>query len=163
MADLLRPTEIKPLEHSVFESLSGSDILLPDEILEEILALPRDSAMEDLVTVIQKTVFELENDEENWADYFSVIHALVLLAHFRAEEKLPFILDFFREERELLSALIGDFLTEELFMVFYFCGQNQIQALTSYVKDFSADNIYSRVSVMEGDEPDGSKQSKQKN
>jgi hypothetical protein len=46
MADLLRPADIQPLQHPVLETLFGSDALLPDDVLEEILKLPRASAIE---------------------------------------------------------------------------------------------------------------------
>jgi SEC-C motif/Protein of unknown function (DUF1186) len=148
MKDLLRPAEIQPLQHPVLESLIDSDALLPNEILEDILSLPRASAIEDLIVTIQQAIFEIENGTEKWAEDFSVIHALALLGHFRAEEKLPFLLDLFAERSELVELLISDFLTETSYMVFYHCGQNQIPALKEYVKDFGADNIYAKTAIL---------------
>jgi hypothetical protein len=71
------------------------------------------------------------------------------LGHFRAEEKLPFLLDLFAERSELIELLISDFLTESSYMVFYHCGQNQIPALKKYVKDFEYDNIYARTAILQ--------------
>jgi hypothetical protein len=72
-----------------------------------------------------------------------------LLAHFRAEEKLPFLLEFFRISDELIDLLIFDFITEEVYLIFYHCGQNQISTLITYLKDFGNKNIYAKSAIME--------------
>jgi Protein of unknown function (DUF1186) len=142
MSDLIRPTTIRPLQHQVFESLFDSLSSLPNDVLEKILNLPRQSAIEDLVSVIQRTVRRFDEEGEDWGCDFSVVHALLLLSHFRAEEKLPFLLALFNEGDDWVEQLIYDFLTEDLHLVFYHCGQNQVPLLKDYVLYFDYDNKY---------------------
>jgi Protein of unknown function (DUF1186)/SEC-C motif len=116
-------------------------------VLEEMLNLPRESAIEDLVGVIQHAIFDI--DDEEWEYDFSVIHALLLLSHFRAEEKLPFLLKLFSVSDDWIEEMIYDFLTEDLPLVFYYCGQNQVPVLSNFIKDFSAKNVYAKSAALD--------------
>ncbi len=149
MVDLLRPEKIKPLQHPILEALFEYGPSLPDQILGKLLDLPRESAIEDLVTVIQFSVRKFDKNGKEWGYDFSVIHALLLLSYFRAEEKLPFLSALFHEGDDWIEHLIYDFLTEDMPLVFYCCGQNQVPALTAYIKDFSAKNVYSKSAVLD--------------
>jgi Protein of unknown function (DUF1186) len=149
--DLLRPKHIKPLHHAVIEYLFDSGSLLHNRALEAILQLPRESAIEDLISVIQLSLAKYDKAKDKIAseEDYVVVHALLLLMHFRAEEKLPFLLAFFS---------LGDDYTEPLTFIldiefgpglFYHCGKNSVPELVKYIKDFGPQNEFSKINIFE--------------
>ena len=101
-------------------------------LLRSILALPRETLLADLETVLADSLrrfeffenkLEEENDEEWGEDGLGFpLHALFLLTELRATEKLPLILDHLRQGKDFLDFWYSDHVTETLWHFIYHLG-----------------------------------------
>jgi hypothetical protein len=128
--------------HSEINALYENDFHIDREILKELLALPQESLIEDLETVLQDCInryeYFCEVEEEGSRDphkFQFPLHALFLLADLEAEESLPAVLNLLRQEDELLDFWLGDHLTESYWRVIYHLGQHKLPELTAFLKE----------------------------
>ncbi|MDQ3020026.1 MAG: DUF1186 domain-containing protein [Bacteroidota bacterium] len=106
-------------------------------IIKTILKLPRKSLIEDLEKVIIDGIerYKYFKKETEWKFYTHsfIFHALFMLRELEAEESLEVVLDLFRQNKKFLDYWFSDSLTQDLWMVIYELGKNQLNLLTDYI------------------------------
>ncbi|MFQ5865258.1 MAG: DUF1186 domain-containing protein [bacterium] len=99
-----------------------------------------------LLTALEKSSkISLTNPPKD-SDRFIVIHALYLLAHLQPEDSLDLVLQFLSQKQEILNCWLPDLLTEDIWEVVYFLGQNTIEKLEGFVLN-QDNNMFSRLAV----------------
>ncbi len=122
--------------HAEIFNLYLYDLEIPQHLLKEILALPRKTLVEDLLTVLQDAV--------NRYDFFSetsfqeettcpVVHVFFLLMELEAEECLPAILDFLEYENDFLDFWLGDHLNNTLWQCILHLGKDNLGLLKQFL------------------------------
>ncbi len=117
----------------------GMDI--EHQILRDILALPRETLLQDLETVLRDSLcrFDFFSDNMDEAGDWQAeatsfpLHALLLLTELRATEKLPLLLDHLRQGDAFLEFWYSDHTTETLWQFIYHLGQEQLELLKDFV------------------------------
>lgn len=122
--------------HPEINSLYQHGLNIPHEILREILALPRQTLIADLVTVLHDSVFRF--DYFNKLDYEEethnfVLHAMFLLKELNAVESLDVIFSVLALDRDYLELWFGDHLTSDFWQIFYQLGFHQPEVLKSFL------------------------------
>ena len=121
--------------HPEINKLYDFDIEIDGAIIAEILALPRESLVEDLKTVIYDSLkrynFFLTKPASNC---FSCIHALLISAELKAVEVLPAIFDFLKNDDEFIQFWLGDFLSDDVWEILYKLTEGNVQALVDFIK-----------------------------
>lgn len=131
----------KPVfHHAIIDELYKADWNIDRKILEEILQIPRETLIKDLELVLNDAIrrynyFSDDNPENIETNSNFPLHALFLLAELKAVESESVIFDFFTHGEEFLNFWLGDFITEELWQVFYKLFQNDFSSLTSFIKN----------------------------
>lgn len=104
--------------------------------LMELLDLPKDTLIQDLELVLQDAVeryqYFIELDWRTKTHSF-LHHAIFLLAELNAESSLPKILEILSYDEEFLDLYFGDFLTENIWIVLYRLGENQVHLLEQFL------------------------------
>lgn len=105
---------------------------IPKSVIKSILALPRPSLIQDLEHVLMDTILRYEHfKNQDWnedTDYFCV-HAIYLLTELKAEESLPVLLDFLRQDEEFTDFWLSDSAETYLGCPMYLLGNQQLAAL----------------------------------
>lgn len=116
---------------------SPSQMKLTREEINAILALPRESLIEDLKQVVLYSLGRAycDRDAENFDNYTSIIHALFFLGELRAEESLDVVLEFMRQGAQSWSYQIGDLAPNILGLTLYYVGRNNLPALLDFAKE----------------------------
>jgi hypothetical protein len=108
--------------------------------LSTILALPRESLMDDLNAVLEDSmnrfdyfheIIETEGWQEETMNF--LVHAIFLLGELRATQSLPLLLKTLGQGKEFLDLWYGDFLTGELWEPLFQLGSSQTELLKSFV------------------------------
>ncbi len=79
-------------------------------------------------------------------EWFTVVHALFLLAHLHASRSLDLVLKFLAQRQELLDYWLQDLVNEELWEVPFLLGRDQTEKLASFVRS-RENNEFSRLAV----------------
>jgi len=135
--------------HSQVENLYKYGIGIPEEILSEILHLPRQELIYDLELVLSDAVarygyfHELEWKEET--NHFP-LHAIFLLMELRATESLDKIFHFLGGDDDFLEYWISDHRTMTLWQCFYKLGFNNTVPLKEFLMEHTV-NKYCKTAV----------------
>jgi hypothetical protein len=122
--------------HTQIRDLYEHGLYIPHEKLREIIALPRQTLIEDLENVLKDAVnrygyFKRKKNKEETHSF--ALHAFFLLAEIRAEESLPELLSFLEYDDKFLDFWIGDHITETLWQSFYKLGFSNTLALKQFL------------------------------
>lgn len=106
-------------------------------VLDEILALPRETVIQDLEMVLQDGIerypYFLDKDWSVFTHSFA-LHAMFLLMELKATESLMPVLNFLQYDEEFLEFYIGDFLTEDVWQCVCVLGKDQVDLLKEFLK-----------------------------
>ncbi len=127
--------------HDEITNLYRHGLRIEHSILGEILALPRETLIQDLRTVIKDSIRRYEyfvEQTDEWGDWDEdklsfPLHALFLIAELKAVEALPDILDFLRQGEELLEFWLGDHLTGTMETLIFPLTNGQLDLLKSFM------------------------------
>ncbi len=136
------PEFTNPLIHELYKN----DLYIEQELVNDILSLPRESLISDLELVLDDcmrryeyyTEYIDENDYEEEKLSFP-LHAMMLLGELRAEESLPKILEVFRQDNDFLEFWFSDHLSETLWEPLYHLGNKQLDVFKTFIKETVAD------------------------
>ena len=127
--------------NEIIGQLYENDLRIEDELLAEIMNLPRESLITDLELILNDLLcryefFNLTVDENGWkGEKMSFpIHAIMLLGELRATESLPKILEVLGTDEDFLVFWFNDHLTETLWEPLYHLGNQQLELLINFVK-----------------------------
>ncbi len=156
---LYRPSsgteEAPDFHHPQVKSLYEHGLNLPRSLWDEVLALPRETLLEDLKTILRDAV--ARHEDVNWMleegivgeDYTdAVVLAMLFLQELRAVEALPEVLNVLRQDEDVTDLWLGDHETETMWQVLYYIGKDQLDVLLDFAKDDSV-ATFSRASVLE--------------
>lgn len=134
-------TEIPPeFIHKEINWLYESGLRIEKEKLKQILSLPYDSVVADLITVLQDAIYRYEyfrkvTDDEGWQeDKMSfALHSFYLLGELRAGQSLPVLLETFQQGEEFIEFWYGDHILGHLWEPLYYIADNQLTVLKEFV------------------------------
>jgi Uncharacterized protein conserved in bacteria len=135
-----RSTEKPPvLQHELlraFYQYSGKDF--PAELIDQVIALPRESLIEDLNLIIEDSICRFDWFTKNYKSYnaqeqeFST-HGLYFAAALKATDCLPTILKLLQQGEEGLSYWFGDELESIFFEPIYLLGESRLSELREFI------------------------------
>jgi hypothetical protein len=132
-------TELIPnFHHPEIQALYQYGWDFPESKIEEILALPRQTLIEDLEKVIDDSMTRFavyKEIEYNSNTHSFLTHAIWLLCELKAEESLPKVLDVLRQEDEWLEYWFSDLKHEMLPINFWHLGVNQSVKLFDFLRE----------------------------
>ena len=130
-------SDIAPVfTHPEIQWLYEYGLEIPKEKIEQILALPRPTLIQDLNKVIDDAMARFDYFyEKDWnEDEFSFpTHALFLLAELRATESLSKALNLIRQDSDWMEYWFGDMLTETFPVQFYKMIGDDLSILKQYL------------------------------
>lgn len=133
--------EIKLLYQNSFQGL---------DVVTKLLELPRESLIEDLKKVVVDSIvrYKYFKKETEWrfVTHSFLFHALFMLRELKAEEALEIVLDLLRQNEKFLKYWFSDSLTEDLWMIIYALGQNQLEILRNYLFE-EGNYTYARTEI----------------
>lgn len=117
---------------------------LPRDVIDRILALPKDEAAQDISNVILYSIgktYKGINDDtiENW-DNSAIMHSLILLAQIQSDKGLDAVLEIMRQTGEFADYHLGDLTPELLHPALYACGKENVPAIEDYLKQPGLDS-----------------------
>ncbi len=135
-------TEPPAFTNPVINKLYENNFRISQDLIHEILALPRKSLIADLELILNDLLvrydfFRDEVDEFGWDENqmnFS-LHALFLLGELKAENSLPKVMEIFRQDYDFLEFWFSDHITETLWEPIYYLGNNQIEELKQFIQE----------------------------
>ncbi|MEZ5071228.1 MAG: SEC-C metal-binding domain-containing protein [Bacteroidales bacterium] len=134
------PNRRPAFTHEVINRLYEQGMRIGHDILREILALPRESLLEDLDRVLEDAIlryghFQKICDRDGWQDDIMSFptHALLILGELRAKESLPRLLELLRQGPDCIELWYGDFLIEELWEPTYHLVESQPDVVKTFV------------------------------
>jgi len=135
---VVEPTTEKPkFRNELIEELYRNNMRMDRNLIFQILSLPRETLIPDLHDVIYDSIARFDyfkNDSErNSLTHEFIFHAMFMLTELKSEESLNVILDILRQEIVYLEYWLGDYLTEDLWEIFFNLGLNQIDKLKNFL------------------------------
>ncbi len=117
---------------------------LPSEVIDRILALPKDEAAQDISNVILYSIgktYKGINDDtiESW-DNSAIMHSLILLAQLQSDKGLDAVFEIMRQTGEFADYHLGDLAPDLLHPALYACGKDNISAIESYLNQPGLDS-----------------------
>lgn len=117
---------------------------LPREVIDRILALPKDEAAQDISNVtlysIGKTYKGINDDTIKSWDNSAIMHSLILLAQLQSEKGLDAVLEVMRQTGEFADYHLGDMAPELLHPALYACGKDNVLAIEDYLNQPGLDS-----------------------
>lgn len=138
---ILEQTDTPPrLKHKELEVFyTQSNYKFPEETITEIMALPRESLIQDLERILEDGIRRFEHFKEKYdmdfieSEQSFMIHAAYFLGALEAKESLPVLLNVFRQGEKFLDYWFMDRLTESFEKPLFTLGKDQLKMLKSYV------------------------------
>lgn len=121
------------------EFKSDSDFLLPDEEIERILSLPRESLIVDLQQIV---LYLIGQNDGN----LTLIQALFFLGELRAEEALDTVLEVVRQDDDFFDTNFGASYMDVMGQTLYYVGRNRLPDLLAFMKEPGL-NTYFKIAV----------------
>jgi tetratricopeptide (TPR) repeat protein len=141
--------------HKQINLLYQNDIDIDKKIVDEIMALPRQSLIKDLNRVLKDSItrFNYFNTNTINGNFGSeensfVIHALFILAEIEADESLWNILEVLRQDNDYLELFLEDVLTEYMWMVLYKTASAKLETCKQFMFEPGI-YTYSKTSLSE--------------
>lgn len=97
-----------------------------------------------LKTRAKINLWALPKDKDT--DWFTVVHALYLLAQLRSEKSLDLVLEFLAQKQEFLDYWLHDLLLDDIWEVVYYLGRNQPKKCEAFVLNQN-NTVFARLSV----------------
>lgn len=111
---------------------------MPQAVIDRILSLPPDEVATDLSNLILyeigRTYKQIEEDIDV-EDNFSLMHAIIFLAHVDSNKALDAILEILRQTSEFADFHFGDLAPEYLFLALAMAGKNDIDKIEQYLRE----------------------------
>lgn len=120
---ILSDDEEQPIfNNAIIENIYKYDLDIPEEIIKDIISLPRTELIEDLEKVLDDAAIRYKYfSEKDWDDNENSfpLHALFLLSEIKAVDSLPAIIKFFQYKYEFIDFWLSDHKTETIWQCFY--------------------------------------------
>lgn len=110
---------------------------LPPEVIDRILALPKNEAAQDISNIILYTIGKtykgINDDKIENSDNSAIMHSLILLARLESDKGLDAVLEIMRQTAEFADYHLGDLAPDLLHQALYACGKDNISAIEDYL------------------------------
>ncbi len=132
-------TESPVFNHKIIEQLYCNSLRIPHAIIAEILALPKDTLLQDLHAVVFDSIARFDyfkntaNSSPLTNDFLS--HALFIISEIASPGSLPVVLNVLRQDDEYLEFWFGDALEEIAGECIFSVGLNQTDELLQFLKE----------------------------
>lgn len=139
VAPAIKETTEKPsFTHPEIEQLYQHGMRIDQDVIRQILALPRETLVADLEKVILDGISRLDQygnqDYEEPLNCF-VPHAIFLLTELKSTGSLPVILDLLRQGEEFFNFWFSDNSIEYLWECIYHLANNRLDILSGFLKE----------------------------
>lgn len=138
--------EAPELPHPELEALyEYSEEDLPEDVIREILELPRESLRAGLRIILEDCYRRFDYFTEKYEDGWDPdeqnfqIHALYFLRQVGGPEDLDALLNLYRQGKEVLNYWFGDYFSELSWYTLYELGQGQLDKLKAFVLEPNLD------------------------
>lgn len=122
--------------------LYKNDLTIADDLYNVIVEKDRNLLVQDLEKVLQHAIdnYKIFSDK-NVANKntFFVWHTLFLLNDLQAAECLPAVLNFFKQDEDIIGFYLGDGVTEFVWQLFYILTGNDLRVLVDFCKEVKDD------------------------
>lgn len=117
---------------------------LPREVIDRILALPKDEAAQDISNIILYTIGKTykginEDTIKSWENS-AIMHSLILLARLESDKGLDAVLEIMRQTAEFADYHLGDLAPDLLHQALYACGKDNVSAIEDYLNQPGLDS-----------------------
>ncbi|MCA1758461.1 MAG: DUF1186 domain-containing protein, partial [Bacteroidales bacterium] len=136
----MQTTQEPVFNHPEMEWLYQFDSNIEREKIEKIIALPRESLVEDLKTILQDIIWRYEyfrerEERSNLApeESFFGCHAVYLMGELEATELLEPFLETLKQDSDFLNFWYFDLLTEDFWEPLLKAGKGQLEKLQEFV------------------------------
>jgi hypothetical protein len=145
-------TEAPQFTHQIINELYCNDLNIDQQIISEILALPRETLLADLHKVVydsmaRHTLFMVEMDW-NIKTHEFLMHALLLLVELKDESSIEVILDILRQDSDYLESWFSDAITEDFWEFIYHIANDKLDVLHKFISEPNR-NTYARSIMTE--------------
>jgi signal peptidase I len=135
---VVEPTNEKPVfNNKIIEQLYCNSMRIDHELLKQVLLLPRETLIPDLLKVIYDSIarFKYFSEETEWEQttHEFLSHALHLLTELNSEESLEVIFNILRQDEEYFEYWFSDTFSEQLWECLFVLGNHKLEAFRSYV------------------------------
>lgn len=115
----------QPFIHPEIEKFLEMNEFLDDTVINNILSLPRETAIKDLEQILFRTLFEYTEEDYDNGNYYILPHAVWFLYAFEAVESAPLIQYLLLMGDETREYWYGDVYNENTWFIFFlFIEQN---------------------------------------
>jgi len=124
--------------HDIINELYRNDLNIDQQIISEILSLPRKTVLEDLHNVVYDSisrfdVFVGKDIEWNPETHEFLMHAVLLLVELKDDSSLEVLLDILRQDNDYLEVWFSDFLTDGFWELIYPFAHNKFNVLKNFL------------------------------
>lgn len=137
--------------HPEIEILYQKGLYIEQATINQILALPRKTLIDDLETLLNDSIerftyFSNKFENEGWNEETSnfVVHALFLLGELKAEESIDCVFKVLSQSDEYFDTYLGDFLTSSLWEPIYKITNKQLDKCMDFMQ-LPGINTYSKT------------------
>lgn len=140
-----------PQTLSVRNQFIADELLSPDnycglhrEVIDRILALPKDEAAQDISNIILysigKTYNGINDDTIKGWDNSAIMLSIILLTRLQSDKGLDAVLEIMRQNGKFADYHLGDIAPELLHPALYACGKDNIPAIEDYLNQPGLDS-----------------------
>lgn len=122
---------------------------IPEDILQQIIALPKESVIADLEKILLDAIDRYDYfSNEDWDDNRNnfALHAICLLAELDAKESFPKILAFLESNEDIVDYWLNEHLFVTLWHPIYRLGQNHLELIKSFLINRNI-TVFAKTSV----------------
>jgi uncharacterized protein YecA (UPF0149 family) len=130
-------TKAPQFVHPIIKQLYCNDLSIDQQIISEILALPRETLLADLHKVVYDSMarFSVFMDDMDWDNdtHEFLMHALLLLTELKDESSVEVILDVLRQDEDYQEVWFNDFLCDGFWEFLYTIANDKLDQLYNYI------------------------------
>ena len=135
--------EIPEFNHPEIEELYHRGMDIEHSILRKIISLPEETLVEDLKAVLMDSVSRHEDFQNKLAEEPGIngdeitfpIHALFLLTELNSDKAFAVVLDYLRQDSEVLDFWLSFHYAQTIWRLLYHLGKNRLNLLQSFMKE----------------------------
>jgi hypothetical protein len=110
----IQTTEPPRFHLAVTEALYSAPMMLPDDLMQDLLAQDRALLIADLELVLRDAVVRFDYFRVRKDENYGSMHAFILLCHFQSVASIPAIVDFLSQPEYVLEYWLDDILEQNV-------------------------------------------------
>jgi len=148
--NIVQTTEAPVFNHSEINDLYKYGLDIDQQIIQNILQLPRKTLIEDLEKVLFDCIYRFDYfydkyDTFNFDEQTFAIHAFILLADLEANESIDIVLKLISFDRDVLEYWFTDFIFEYAAFLLTKIENKNLEKYTDFIKNTDALYIYKSI------------------